>query len=243
MESLIQETKEKNKTAIICLARNFTVIPESIETLSNLRKLDMWKCNLTSVPETIGNLNNLEHLILSCNSINHLPETFGCSGTFASLRFLYLNNNDLTCIPEKFGESPFALPNLKVLYLGDNKITWLPDGIGNLRNISTLDITNNLLTYLPETLKKLINLKYLQISGNGGLVSFSPDYCQKTIDDIIECCDKNKPPHRIMIRSKRKREWERTKLLYVPHYTFEQGSILSYIPLEIVGRIERYVLT
>src|SRR3989304_2783083 len=58
------------------------------------------------------------------------------------LQTLYLNNNQLTTVPD------FNLPNLQYLYLGSNQLTTVPDF--NLPRLQILSLGANQLTTVPN---------------------------------------------------------------------------------------------
>jgi hypothetical protein len=64
------------------------------------------------------------------------------------LRYLYLNHNQLTTIPEQIGN----LAALTSLYLNSNELTKLPERIGNLTALTKLYLYDNQLTSLPNSI-------------------------------------------------------------------------------------------
>ena len=88
------------------------------------------------------------NLSLSNNNLTSLPESFG------NLKIggdLWLSNNNLTSLPESFG-------NLKIgdsLWLQGNELTSLPESFGNLKIGGGLFLDNNNLTSLPESFGNL----------------------------------------------------------------------------------------
>jgi len=87
-------------------------------------------------------------LWLDNNNLTSLPESFGnlkIGGT------LHLGYNKLTSLPESFG-------NLKIggdLWLNHNKLTSLPESFGNLKIVGSLGLYNNKLESLPESFGNL----------------------------------------------------------------------------------------
>jgi len=87
-------------------------------------------------------------LWLDNNNLTSLPESFGNLKIGGGLA-LYSNN--LTSLPESFG-------NLKIggtLHLGYNKLTSLPESFGNLKIGGDLWLNHNKLTSLPESFGNL----------------------------------------------------------------------------------------
>ena len=72
-----------------------------------------------------------------------------------SLKYLYLNNNKLTSIPDSISK----MKSLKYLYLSNNNLTSIPDSISNLKSLKTLYLENNSII-INEDNKKLI--KFLE---------------------------------------------------------------------------------
>jgi Leucine-rich repeat (LRR) protein len=98
-------------------------------------------------------------LSLDNNNLTTLPESFGNLKVGGDL---LLRHNKLTSLPESFG-------NLKIggyLSLSYNKLTSLPDSFGNLKIGSDLYLHNNKLTSLPESFGNLKIGGVLWLYGN-----------------------------------------------------------------------------
>ena len=80
----------------------------------------------------------------------------------ANLRFLILENNKITKLPEEI----VGLENLEGLYLNHNQITELPTNIYKLKSLKKLNLYNNQLTILPKKIFKLKSLENLNLYGN-----------------------------------------------------------------------------
>ena len=133
--------------------KGLTSLPDTIENLKSLKKLNLSYNKLTSLPDTIKNLNSLKELILSSNQLTSLPESIG---NLKSLQTIGLSNNKLTTLPESIGN----LKSLQTLGLSNNWLTTLPDTLGNLESLKELDLRWNRLSSLSGILKKwLENLK------------------------------------------------------------------------------------
>jgi hypothetical protein len=98
-------------------------------------------------------------LSLTNNNLTSLPESFG------NLKIgggLWLYNNQLTSLPESFG-------NLKIgwsLWLNSNNLTSLPESFGNLKIGGDLNLDHNNLTSLPESFGNLKIGGNLWLDGN-----------------------------------------------------------------------------
>jgi Leucine-rich repeat (LRR) protein len=95
--------------------------------------------------------------IVSLAGIYLLPEQ-----TLSTLKILYLDNNQITAIPDAIGN----LTNLQKLSLRDNKITTIPDAIGRLTNLQFLYLDNNQITEIPDAIDSLTELLKLDLSNN-----------------------------------------------------------------------------
>ena len=131
---------------------------EELYTANTVRKLDLYN-KFSILPECIGQLVNLKELYLGYNNLTVLPESFG---QLVNLKELYLNYNNLTILPESFGQ----LVNLKTLYLGHNKFTTLPESFGQLFNLEGLSLHSNKFSTLPESFGQLVNLMWLNLGDN-----------------------------------------------------------------------------
>lgn len=63
----------------------------------------------------------------------------------------YLNNNQLTSLPESIGNITY----LQSLVLSNNQLSTLPESIGKFVYLQKLDLENNPLIALPESIFKL----------------------------------------------------------------------------------------
>jgi len=93
---------------------------------------------------------------------NSMNETNLTWDELKNLNSLYLNDNNLTSLPESIGK----LTKLKALYLGGNKLETLPESIGNLTNLEKLSLRMNKLESLPESIGNLTNLEGLWLYSN-----------------------------------------------------------------------------
>ncbi|MCD8352990.1 MAG: leucine-rich repeat domain-containing protein, partial [Clostridiales bacterium] len=106
------------------LAVSNDVLPNSVDVLTNLRKLDLSGAKITALPESIGNLTNLQELSLSNTQISTLPSSIG---NLTNLQKLSLSDTQISTLPESIGN----LSNLQSLDLSGTQISTLPDFIGN----------------------------------------------------------------------------------------------------------------
>lgn len=81
---------------------------------------------------------------------------------YTTLTALYLNNNNLSFIPQAISE----LANLAVLDLSANAITFLPAHLGLLYRLKELLLFDNHISTLPNELGFLFQLEILGLDGN-----------------------------------------------------------------------------
>jgi len=134
-------------------------LPEYIELLKYLRKLDLKINNIAKISKVIGTLSFLTYLDLSNNNLKNIPLSMG---SLNSLEYLFLKYNKLTDIPKSIGN----LHKLKILDLRHNRITTLPDELNNLSLLEILDLHGNRLKKLPKSLQGLKSLKKLELGLN-----------------------------------------------------------------------------
>lgn len=111
-------------------------LPESIDKLSQLTRLDVTENHLTSLPESIGALSQLTELNISRNHLTSLPESIGA---LSHLTELDISRNQLTSLPESIG----ALSRLTELNASFNELTGLPENIEELSQLVELVLFSN----------------------------------------------------------------------------------------------------
>lgn len=108
-------------------------IPDSLEKLKQLRRLELWGNSLESLPDWFGNFTQLQELNLSSNRLTRLPDSFG---NLVSLRRLVLTNNPLTTLPETIGR----LSQLEILKLANCKLVDLPGALGTIDTLQEIQL-------------------------------------------------------------------------------------------------------
>ena len=137
-----------------------SMIPETIQTMKHLRRLDLSNNDLTgTIPLGLGELASLELLNLSFNKLSGVVPT--SIKNLVLLNSLYLFNNDLTgSIPSCLGE----LTSMLYMDLSFNKLSGMvPTSLGNLTSMEFLDLSDNQLTgNIPKEINLLTNLQVKQ---------------------------------------------------------------------------------
>ncbi|CCE72952.1 Piso0_000559 [Millerozyma farinosa CBS 7064] len=111
----------------------------------------------------------LERLSLSHNEIEGLPSNFPIISN--NLRYLDLQDNKLTKLPEVLGE----ISQLEILNLSGNQLADLDsETMLKLRNLKVISIKENKFRYLPPVLGEISNLNLIEV-GENPLISPSPE--------------------------------------------------------------------
>jgi Leucine-rich repeat (LRR) protein len=136
----------------------FTALPDEIGDLVNLQTLEASNNLIGALPASISRLQSLYRLYLDNNKLTTLPDM----GTMPALWDLNLSYNEITDLPESFGN----LVKVYDLYLGYNQITQLPASFEKLTSVRLLALSGNLLTTVPSSFCFMSGLKELTLTGN-----------------------------------------------------------------------------
>lgn len=121
----------------VSLSHNKLSVLPRLDSLKNLRELNLSLNNFTTLPGEIKWLPKLTHLYLGYNSIDSLPEEME---KLQCLTFLYLNNNQLTTVPKVIAR----VRNLKKLDIRKNNIKSLSNKtIETLKNVQEMHWDRN----------------------------------------------------------------------------------------------------
>lgn len=115
-----------------------------------LTELYLSKMNITVIPDTISTFTNLKKIFFANNVINHLPDEMM---ELKKLTHLNLNNNMIKEIPESLEN----LERLENLQLANNQIREVPHNLVNLLNLKELNLANNEINNLSEGIEQLKN--------------------------------------------------------------------------------------
>ena len=95
------------------------------------------------------------------------------------LQYLYLNDNNLTSLPDTLGD----LDDLLVITAVNNQIVSLPESISDLEKIQTIEFGTNAIGNVPEYIGNLSSLGYLDLSENN--ISALPESIGDLNADIL----------------------------------------------------------
>lgn len=103
-----------------------------------LTELYLSKMNMAVIPDTVSTFINLKKLYFANNVINHLPDEMM---ELKKLTHLNLNFNKIREIPESIEN----LERLENLQLAKNQIREVPDNLANLLNLKELNLAENII--------------------------------------------------------------------------------------------------
>ena len=157
------------ETAITCFKIKSLIKQCDLKTdVSSLYKEDIlviYSKKLKTLPEI--NLPNLKFLNLNDNDLTSIPEI-----NLINLKYLSIDHNQVTHLQK------LNTPKLKQLSLYYNQLTIFPK-IEQLINLTYLDLSQNRLIKLPKRVCRLINLKSLYL-GNNQLIVLPSEIGQLT---------------------------------------------------------------
>ena len=153
--------------------RTFTSLEEALANRDRVYTLEITGENIDELPQSIGTLTNLRRLkitglvekkadgslFLRANKFTNLPSSFG---NLINLESLDLSNGNLQELPDSFWD----LQKLKKLDFGGNDFSEISTRISDLSNLENLSFRSNRLTNLPESIQKLKNLEWLHLAFN-----------------------------------------------------------------------------
>ncbi|XP_073752646.1 leucine-rich repeat-containing protein 40 isoform X3 [Callorhinus ursinus] len=133
---------------------------------SCLHSLFLIHNKLQILPEEITNLRNLKGLYLQHNELTCIPEGF----ELFNLEDLDISNNRLTTVPASFS----SLSSLVRLNLSSNQLKSLPAEISGMKRLKHLDCNSNLLEAVPPELANMESLELLYLRRNK--LRFLPEF-------------------------------------------------------------------
>uniref|UniRef100_A0A3P9DBH1 TIR domain-containing protein n=1 Tax=Maylandia zebra TaxID=106582 RepID=A0A3P9DBH1_9CICH len=147
-----------------------TMSDHALQSMTQLKHLDLQKNVLSKVPLALRGLSKLEVLDLSFNVISELNSSD--FNHLRALRHLNLNHNRISRITPHIFQN---LPNLKVLKIETNGIFSFEHSFkGNLEKLKYLYLNNNTLADLQEgDFKKLHSLDHLELQSDDSCIDHS----------------------------------------------------------------------
>ena len=125
-------------------------MPVEINTLKNLKVLDLGENSISVLPKNFTDLNNLTELYLDHEKNIELAEDFEVLSKLRNLRILHLEGNNISALPGNFNK----LDQIEQLYLNDNQLNSIPFKIKGLKNLKYLDMHNNPIVIPIDLLKR-----------------------------------------------------------------------------------------
>jgi Leucine-rich repeat (LRR) protein len=113
-------------------------VPNYIQYMTNLEKLQLTNCSIREIPSFLGQLKKLKLLNLRDNSIKTVDLS---GGVFQELEVLVLKHNKIKSI--KFDDVLLLLPKIKVLNLAENNLESVPPFIYTLNANTEMYFSRN----------------------------------------------------------------------------------------------------
>ena len=129
--------------------------------LRHLNTLDLSGNKLATFPDSLDTLENLRCLDLSHNQIQFVPGCITRGACAERLRIVDLSSNQITYIPRRIQ----TMRNLNSLKLNSNNLASIPHSFGSMKELRRLELSNNHLMCLPWSFTQL-QFDFLDVSGN-----------------------------------------------------------------------------
>lgn len=140
-------------------AKIFTSMEDALQDPENVTRLRLNARHLQQIPPQVLSFSNLRELYLQENQLTNLPDSFGLK--LPKLEILDLRDNRLFVFPVQL----LQLRNLQYLNLSENQIAFFPKDFAALQNLQILDIRGNRFAKIPPPVFQLKNLKYFFARG------------------------------------------------------------------------------
>jgi hypothetical protein len=197
----LEEAKERGDESLeLSLWTTEKKLPDSIFTLTTLKKLNLNYCGLTQLDDGIGNLINLEELELNNNrSLTKLPtsvknliklHTLNIDDTnidlstitsLKGLKNLFMDNVPLTTITPNFANlSQLEQLTMCNCYIAIENNIELPHCITTLKKLGALQLAGTTFSSLGNNFTNLTNLEVLGLSEALAFMTELPDFSKLT---------------------------------------------------------------
>jgi len=163
MESALIEPQKVKELDLS--AKGLAKLPEGINQLTNLEKLDLSDNQIDEIDFRNLHLPNLKELIMANNPGFNSSLLDEIQFALPELTKLDISNSSLRFISPELGK----LKKLEELNLSDNLLRYLPSEIENAEKLRILDLSNNELKDQQLLFSKLWNIENLELKGNNSL--------------------------------------------------------------------------
>jgi Leucine-rich repeat (LRR) protein len=137
---------------------NISFIPKSIESLSQLERINLNSNSIDSIACDFSKFKFLKKLDLSSNRIKSII----VQNPLSMMETLRLQRNQLSEVNNNFFVSSLLLE----FNCANNRIETLPETIGKNINLQKLNLKKNQLKKVPQTISECKELKYFNLSDN-----------------------------------------------------------------------------
>ena len=145
------------ETLSVLFTPDLTTLPEDLNQLPNLQKVELTGTTFTEIPHHIHDL-SVPQMVIS-----HNPLLISIPDLTGAIEDLSIQSNpQLTTLPKSFGHPE----HLEQVDLSNNALASIPDTIEQYENIVTLNVRGNDFQTLPKSIQGLRRLRQLDISDN-----------------------------------------------------------------------------
>lgn len=159
----MEKSEQEDKNVENLSSMDLESIPESLRSADHCRdliELYLDYNELSAIPD--GVFRNMKTLKVFSAVGNCFEELNSEVGEMTALQHLFLQENQLICLPDSIG----CLKNLLLLNVVGNLLKELPSTIGQMASLERLIMDENEVQYLPESFAQLSHLQCFEISEN-----------------------------------------------------------------------------
>lgn len=149
-------------TRLVLAHNKLASLPDSISELRSLEYLSLFGNILEDLPQSMNELSKLKELNLANNRLCDLPRGFGSFSSLEVLDLTYNNLNDAS-FP---GNWKFLGATLRALYMGDNDLTKFPPDIKEFTHLTVLVLRDNQIREVPPELAYCSDMQQLHLQVN-----------------------------------------------------------------------------
>lgn len=125
------------------------------------KKINLNVMGMTDIPDDVLTFTMLTNLSIMGNQLTAIPDTFGQNLT--NLKRINMRANKLTMIPESFTKLANSCEFLDLSY---NHFTFFPAPVCELKKVTYLDFSHNKLTSVHDAIGAMLALEHMRLENN-----------------------------------------------------------------------------